>query len=160
EAYRETRRTLVDELGIEPGPALQALERMILRQDPALELEAPLPATRSVLVAVVDENRLGGLIAVAGPLARRPPEELILARAVPDEQMLGDASRALNATREYLLGAGLAARAAAFVSAAPAEDLIRLAAEQDVDLLLVDGAPPLLDDAVLAALLADAPCDV
>ena len=36
DAYRSARRTLVDELGVEPGPALQELERAILRQDPSL----------------------------------------------------------------------------------------------------------------------------
>ena len=36
DAYRETRRTLVEELGVEPGPALQELERSILRQDTEL----------------------------------------------------------------------------------------------------------------------------
>src|SRR5436190_2252902 len=35
--YREGRRLLVDELGIEPSPQLQELERAILRHDPALE---------------------------------------------------------------------------------------------------------------------------
>jgi YVTN family beta-propeller protein len=35
--YRETRRTLVDELGIEPGEELQELERAILRHDPTLD---------------------------------------------------------------------------------------------------------------------------
>jgi eukaryotic-like serine/threonine-protein kinase len=39
EAYQEARRALVDELGIEPSPELQELERRILRQDAALELE-------------------------------------------------------------------------------------------------------------------------
>jgi DNA-binding SARP family transcriptional activator len=39
EAYQAARRTLVDELGIEPSPELQELERRILRQDAALELE-------------------------------------------------------------------------------------------------------------------------
>jgi class 3 adenylate cyclase/DNA-binding SARP family transcriptional activator len=34
--YQETRRLLVEELGIEPGPALQQLYRQILNQDPAL----------------------------------------------------------------------------------------------------------------------------
>jgi DNA-binding SARP family transcriptional activator len=34
--YRRTRTTFVDELGIEPGPALQELEGAILRQDPDL----------------------------------------------------------------------------------------------------------------------------
>src|SRR5206468_7001862 len=36
EVYRETRHVLVDELGLEPNPALQELERAILRQDPEL----------------------------------------------------------------------------------------------------------------------------
>jgi DNA-binding SARP family transcriptional activator len=43
DAYRDTRRTLVDELGIEPGRELQALERAILVQDPALDLERDRP---------------------------------------------------------------------------------------------------------------------
>ena len=34
EVYRETRRFLHDELAIEPGPELQALERAILNQAP------------------------------------------------------------------------------------------------------------------------------
>ena len=40
EAYRKARRTLVEELGIEPGPELHELNRKILEQDPSL---APLP---------------------------------------------------------------------------------------------------------------------
>jgi DNA-binding SARP family transcriptional activator len=39
QAYQEARRALVDELGIEPSPELQELERRILRQDATLELE-------------------------------------------------------------------------------------------------------------------------
>jgi DNA-binding SARP family transcriptional activator len=42
EVYRETRRVLADELGLEPSPELRELERAILRQDPAL---AATPAT-------------------------------------------------------------------------------------------------------------------
>jgi DNA-binding SARP family transcriptional activator/streptogramin lyase len=38
--YRETRRRLADELGIEPSPRLQELERAILRQEPELGGEA------------------------------------------------------------------------------------------------------------------------
>jgi DNA-binding SARP family transcriptional activator len=37
DVYRRTREALVDELGIEPGPELQELERAILRQDPELK---------------------------------------------------------------------------------------------------------------------------
>jgi DNA-binding SARP family transcriptional activator len=36
-AYRETRRVLVSELGIEPGTELRELEQAILRHDPALD---------------------------------------------------------------------------------------------------------------------------
>ena len=43
-AYRSARDTLVDELGIEPGPELKELEAAILRQDASLLLEAPGPA--------------------------------------------------------------------------------------------------------------------
>jgi DNA-binding SARP family transcriptional activator len=37
DTYREARRTLVEELGIEPGRPLQELEQAILRQDAALD---------------------------------------------------------------------------------------------------------------------------
>jgi predicted ATPase/DNA-binding SARP family transcriptional activator len=48
DAYRSARSALIDELGVDPGPRLQELERQILRQDPALtapERAAP-PAIR------------------------------------------------------------------------------------------------------------------
>jgi DNA-binding SARP family transcriptional activator len=38
EAFREARRTLVDEIGVEPGPELQRLHEAILRQDVSLDL--------------------------------------------------------------------------------------------------------------------------
>jgi DNA-binding SARP family transcriptional activator/tetratricopeptide (TPR) repeat protein len=40
DAYREVRHTLVEELGIEPGPRLRELQQQILRQDPGLDLSA------------------------------------------------------------------------------------------------------------------------
>jgi len=43
EVYRTTRQVLVEELGIEPGPALQALEQAILRQDASLDLQPAPP---------------------------------------------------------------------------------------------------------------------
>ncbi len=52
EAYRDARRTLVDQLGLEPSRELQRLERAILAQDPTLdeprldgEAEQTAPAT-------------------------------------------------------------------------------------------------------------------
>ena len=41
QTYRDGRRLLAGELGLEPGPELQRLERAILAQDPALEVPAP-----------------------------------------------------------------------------------------------------------------------
>jgi len=41
EVYREGHRLLVDELGLEPGPDLQRLQRAILTGDPGLRLDAP-----------------------------------------------------------------------------------------------------------------------
>ena len=43
-AYREARRTLVDELGIEPSPELRELEQSILRQEEGLSLGLPEPS--------------------------------------------------------------------------------------------------------------------
>jgi predicted ATPase/class 3 adenylate cyclase len=55
DAYQETRRALVDELGIDPSPPLRELEAAILRQDAALALptaaalgSSPTPAAEAV----------------------------------------------------------------------------------------------------------------
>jgi DNA-binding SARP family transcriptional activator len=45
ELYRRTRALLDEELGVEPGPELQRLERAILTQDPELGEPAPPPRT-------------------------------------------------------------------------------------------------------------------
>jgi DNA-binding SARP family transcriptional activator/DNA-binding beta-propeller fold protein YncE len=50
DVYRDGRRALHDELGIEPGPALRELERAILRQDPALGAPAPPPLPITVRI--------------------------------------------------------------------------------------------------------------
>jgi ABC-type transport system substrate-binding protein/DNA-binding SARP family transcriptional activator/DNA-binding beta-propeller fold protein YncE len=65
EAYRTTRRRLVDELGVEPGPELKELERRILEQDPSLEgprRERPVASARKL-------GRRGIAIAFAALLA-------------------------------------------------------------------------------------------
>ncbi len=68
--YRETARTLREELGLDPGPELQQLERAILEQDASLTPPArtaepaarPAPSRRRVVLAV-------GALAAAGLLA-------------------------------------------------------------------------------------------
>ncbi len=49
EAYREVRELLLEELGLEPAPALGELEAAILRHDPALRT-APAPAPAAAVV--------------------------------------------------------------------------------------------------------------
>jgi WD40 repeat protein/DNA-binding SARP family transcriptional activator len=43
EAYRSARQTLVDDIGVEPGPELRRLHDAILQQDASLEPPSPLP---------------------------------------------------------------------------------------------------------------------
>ncbi|MFD0412523.1 BTAD domain-containing putative transcriptional regulator [Streptomyces sp. NPDC127108] len=47
-SYRELRVRLADELGLDPGPELVALQQAILEQDPALGAGAVLPRARAV----------------------------------------------------------------------------------------------------------------
>jgi DNA-binding SARP family transcriptional activator len=169
DAYQQARLVLVEELGIEPSPALHELERAILRQDPALEpprAAAPVAETaeRSILVAVLDQARIDALLSVAEPLVGEPRRSLILARVVPGAAQLDEASAWLDGHRATLAGRGIAARTATFTSDAPGEELARLSSELDVDLLLADAPEELLEDGIpgeqLATVLADSPCDV
>jgi DNA-binding SARP family transcriptional activator len=48
EVYRETRRVLTEELGLEPSPELRELEKAILRQDPAIAAAATVLSAASV----------------------------------------------------------------------------------------------------------------
>jgi DNA-binding SARP family transcriptional activator len=170
DAYQDARRALVDELGIEPSPALQELERSILQQDPALDLRAVAPAAtpgateRSILVAITHETRVDGLLAVADALVRRPPRVMVLVRIVNDAVDLRAASAWLEERRSELASRGAVARAASFTSTTPGEELARLATELDVELLLADAPDELLvegaPDEQLTALLENTPCDV
>lgn len=67
QAYQEARRTLVDELGIEPTPALQQLHASILRQESALQPEAVPQAGDDSLGEVVRALVAGRLVTVLGP---------------------------------------------------------------------------------------------
>jgi DNA-binding SARP family transcriptional activator len=65
--YHETRRVLVDELGIDPSPSLQQLHGSILRQDPGLERGGPAAAPPADRVHDVVETMLAGrLVPVLG----------------------------------------------------------------------------------------------
>jgi DNA-binding SARP family transcriptional activator len=170
DAFQDGRRALVDELGIEPSPALQELERAILRQHPSLDLAPPAPAgnrrlaEQSILVAITHETRVEALLAVAERLARHPPRVVILARLVPDVAELRSVAAWLEERRLELEARGVGARAASFTSTAPGEELARLASELDVELLLAEAPDELLTAGApggqLAAVLEGTPCDV
>jgi DNA-binding SARP family transcriptional activator len=168
-AYRVARSELADELGLEPCEEMKELEQAILRQDPALDLPrgAPsrspaarsAPAERSLLLLPWALDGAEELISLAAPLAKlEPPRELIVA-AVVDAAELETATSALAERREALLAEGVATRTAAFSSRTPGRDVVRLASQENVDLLLMDaGHEPLGGEA--ASVLEEAPCDV
>ena len=167
-AYQNARRALVDELGIEPSPALQELERAILRQDRSLDVNASAGVgdvvERSVLVAITDEGHFDALLSVTEPLVRQPPRVVVLARLVSEAAELQSASAWLEERRSALEARGVVARAASFTSTAPGVEVARLATELDAELLLVDAPAELLAQGVpgeqLTAVLEATPCDV
>jgi DNA-binding SARP family transcriptional activator len=67
QAYQEARRVLVDELGIEPTPALQQLHASILRQESALQPQAVAEAGEDRVGEVVRALLSGRLVPVLGP---------------------------------------------------------------------------------------------
>ena len=77
-SFQRVRRLLGEELGLEPGPALLALEDAVLRQDPMLDSQRPtrrrlmVPATTLIgrgneLAALVDMVRSRRLVTLVGP---------------------------------------------------------------------------------------------
>src|SRR5262245_49136124 len=114
-AYQEARSTLVEQCGIEPSAALQRLQRGILNQDPALD-EQPVPTRRAVMAAALAGDRMPGLATLAGTLARRPPRELIIARAIVSTADLGGAAEKLRELQRTLETDGIVARTAVFRS--------------------------------------------
>jgi ABC-type transport system substrate-binding protein/DNA-binding SARP family transcriptional activator/DNA-binding beta-propeller fold protein YncE len=105
-AYRTGRACLVDQLGVEPGPALRDLERAILRQDVALEQPqsaSPRPSgepTADVAV-IVDEP------VVVAPSARAPASSRGGHRRVRREAIVAVAVAAI-ALVAFLAAAGMA----------------------------------------------------
>jgi DNA-binding SARP family transcriptional activator len=81
EVYRDARRALLDDLGVEPGPALRELEQAILRQDPSLGAPAPPPVPIATRIrrrwpllagaAVLAGTALATVLAVAHPVGAK-----------------------------------------------------------------------------------------
>ena len=72
EVYRSLRLALQDELGLDPSPELQALERKILQQDP--ELDPPVEAERERDLPAAERRLVSVLAAV--PPGEDDPEQL------------------------------------------------------------------------------------
>jgi DNA-binding SARP family transcriptional activator len=165
EVFRATRQTFVDELGIEPSPALRELEHAILRHDPGLALDPQAgEELRSILILAADERRLGDLLTIAEPLAIRPRRELILAGFAADAAGLATATAALTSRRQALAAGGVPCRIAVYTTHDAGAEAALLATEERVDLVLAEAPPELLTSAPpgepLSSLLAQAPCDV
>ncbi|HEX4931087.1 MAG TPA: cation:proton antiporter [Gaiellaceae bacterium] len=138
--------------------------------------ETPVPApAHAILVAPQDEKNLDALLALAEPLAKSdPPRELVIAQVViPDRFVTGTSldagdvattTKRLDEKRAELAERSVAARAFAFTSILPGQDYVRLASEEEVDLVLLDGRRPLLGEGVpggpVGEVLDKAPCDV
>ena len=170
DAYRAARMTLVEELGVDPSPALQQLEQAILRQDDALRPPAPLP--RRVAELPAPATALVGRrleIAAVEALLRESPGRLVTLTGIGGTGKTRVAlAVAESAARELRDGAVFvdlsAARSGDAVLPAVARALglevdDPLAALHDRSLLLVLDNLEQLDDAAtpVLALLAGAP---
>jgi DNA-binding SARP family transcriptional activator/tetratricopeptide (TPR) repeat protein len=90
-AYQDLRRSLDDELGIEPGTVLRDLEVAILRQDPAIDLAIDLAVDLAAPVRAAGE--------IAAPVPRSdarpagtalpiPPDAVVFTGRVPESEKI------------------------------------------------------------------------
>jgi predicted ATPase/DNA-binding SARP family transcriptional activator len=166
ETMRVGRQLLVDELGIEPGPELRRLERMILAHDSALSADLPVPGLVGRLPAPVNET-IGreGELAEIGELLVSPDVRLVTlvglggvgktrlaveaARAVAGRFPAGAVHVSLDGAEDAGVLVPEAASALGIVAATATELGARLAVvtRGAPALLLLDGFDRYLDDA-------------
>jgi Kef-type K+ transport system membrane component KefB len=160
---------LIDPHGMFSEPVEEELRRAAR---PEAAAAAP---TKAILVAPQDPSNLDALLELAAPLAKSmPPREIVMAQVVAperfltgtmrDEADLDDASEELEERRKALQEKGIAARSVALTSILPGQDYVRLASEEEIDLIMLDGRRPLLGGGVprgsVGQVLDQAPCDV
>ena len=120
DVYQEVRRALIDELGVEPGPALRELQHAILRQDPALGVPASPPAPAGararrqlrllVGAALLAAAALGAVLAFGRsdrpqPVVVRPHSVAVIdpgANRLVDDITVGDYPGPLAADDEFV----------------------------------------------------------
>jgi DNA-binding SARP family transcriptional activator len=156
-----------------PVHLYQAVAPGLRRDFPPLRLLEAVPpldsvaTERAILAVAFGPRSVGPVLALAGPLAAsEPPRELIAARVLEarEHAALAEATAALTRERDEFVPTGVNARVAAFTSAQPGEDVVRLASQQDVDLLLLrvslDTLAADLSRASAGEILRAVPCDV
>jgi predicted ATPase/DNA-binding SARP family transcriptional activator len=166
EVMREGRSVLVEELGIEPGPELRRLERMILAHDPELMAERPGAALARRLPAPANET-IGreGEVAEIGELLAGPAVRLLAlvgpsgvgktrlaleaGRAVADRFPGGAVHVNLDGVEDAGVLVPEAATALGVVAATPAElgEQLDRATRGAPALLILDGFDRFLGDA-------------
>jgi DNA-binding SARP family transcriptional activator/DNA-binding CsgD family transcriptional regulator len=86
EVFREARRVLVEELGIEPGTGLRRLHDRILARDPELEAPAqppaPVEAAGSARPSGTTPEKRLSVVPARGPKQRPSTDDLFVGRAV------------------------------------------------------------------------------
>jgi DNA-binding SARP family transcriptional activator/pimeloyl-ACP methyl ester carboxylesterase len=77
-SYQTFRRTLSEELGIEPSASLRELERQILQQDPSLELQARVQTQTSVAGSDEVAYARSGDVRIAYQVVGEGPVDLVI----------------------------------------------------------------------------------
>jgi len=145
-ACRAARELLVEELGVDPGPELQELERRILRHDPSLAApEAPAPARLRLPTPPTPLVGRRLEVAAVSALLRRPEVRLV---TLTGPGGAGKTRLALAAAAE--LGPELA-DGAAFVDLAAVRDPALLGSELAQTLDVGEGGGA-VEDALVATL--------
>ena len=163
---------LLDPHGTLSSPPEEALETALAEVAPT---DSFVETRRSIVVAPQDPRNLEALLSLAEPLAgSQPPRDLILARLVvpqrtatmlsTEDREIRRATESLQERQRDLRERGITARVIAFTTPDAGEDLVRLAKDDRVDVVLVDGRRPLLGDGIpkgeVGKVLADAESDV
>ena len=148
EAYRRARRNLAEELGLEPGPQLQELERRILAHDPDLETK---PASRRRhLPRRVVAFAAGAAIVAAGVAAgvvlgtSGSGDRSLAASAASMLLAIGPSGRVVHAADLPLAPAAMTAAAGSLWLADPADQAVLRADPKSgavVDRIPVAGQP-------------------
>ena len=105
EAFQDARRTLIEELAVEPGDFLRELEQAILRQDPALQAptaSASAEAPSAPAVADIGSQELSAVGDEPVPVVRKTATVLVTKLSAEDEADPEVALRSIAAARDHV----------------------------------------------------------